>query len=550
MDNARRRAAEAWEWLVAEHPWVFVAAVFVVANLVWVRLDRLPPMWDQSWYLDGGELLYRALNQGGLIGLAKVFTVLNGTKAPLLSLLPVPLYLLFGHSYHVALGVNLVLMTVTSYYVFRLAKALRGRRAGIYAVILLNLLPLVAGLSREFLVETCLTAMVVAWHVYLLESDDLRARGTWWRLGIVLGLGMLTKILFPLYILGGSVYVLWRRVRADRAVRRDLLAVFGATLGTGAVVAATWYARNLRGAISAAANSGFGSVASDYGSRSVLAWQTLSAYWLRVAVDVVSPLLALFLTVVLVAVLVARWRGRLDAPVFRDAGAPRALVWWIAVPFVVLSLGVNKDIRFLAPALPALAILGAAGLDALTLRRSSAWFTGGALLAVFVPYLLGSFAAPAELGGLGPGARSVLLAGTGGYVRAPSAESWPIAEVERAIEAEATNAGLTSPRVTLLFDHPRINVNNLQYQRDFTGGVVVYQSSPYMTPLTDAAGERLVLENSDYLVTKSRDLGPEFVNVLNARIAADVEAGGLGWVEVGRRTLPDGSDLVVWRRRG
>ena len=549
MEIARRCGEWVRQRASGEYPWMLAVAGFVLANMVWLHFDRLPPAWDQSAYLDGGEVLYRALTQGGLLGLLKALTIVNGAKAPLLSLLPLPLYLVFGHTYHVALGVNLVLMAVSSYYVYHLAERFRSRRAGVLAVVILNLFPLVAGLSREFLVETCLMALVLAWHKHLLDSVHYRARGTWLRLGVVLGLGMLVKILFPLYIVGASLWVLWLRIREDRGVRVKLVATLGGLLASGAVVAAVWYARNLRNALATAANSGYGAVASSYGSRSVFAWQTLSSYWLRVASDVVSPVLTLTLVLTALWAFATVVRGRRGL-VFHEGEHLWFLLAWLIVPFVVLSLGVNKDIRFLLPVLPALALLGACGLDALAELRRSAWIAIAVLLGLACGvYAVRSFVAPTAVSSTPTTARTLAFGGVGGYMRAPVAQEWPLAEIDRSIEADAARSGIAEPGVTLLFDQAQINVNNLQYMRTLAGGTATYRTSAYVTPLTDAAGERVVLGLSDYVVTKSGDVGPDFTNVLNRRIAAHVEAGRLAYDELGRAGLPDGSRLVVYRRR-
>ena len=40
--------------------------VFAAATLLWLRLDRAPPNWDDAWYLTNSLTVYDALTQGGL----------------------------------------------------------------------------------------------------------------------------------------------------------------------------------------------------------------------------------------------------------------------------------------------------------------------------------------------------------------------------------------------------------------------------------------------------------------------------------------------------
>ena len=42
--------------------------VFAAATLLWLRLDRAPPNWDDAWYLTNSLTVYDALTQGGILG--------------------------------------------------------------------------------------------------------------------------------------------------------------------------------------------------------------------------------------------------------------------------------------------------------------------------------------------------------------------------------------------------------------------------------------------------------------------------------------------------
>src|SRR5262252_3308469 len=89
-----------------------LGCVFAASTLLWLRLDRVPPNWDDAWYLTNSLTVYDALTQGGIAGyLAKLNTVL-GFKAPFIAALPAPFYLVFGRHWHAAYLVNIVSMWV------------------------------------------------------------------------------------------------------------------------------------------------------------------------------------------------------------------------------------------------------------------------------------------------------------------------------------------------------------------------------------------------------------------------------------------------------
>lgn len=549
METLRHRVARLWAYLVREQPWLFVAVGFAAVSVVWIALDQLPPPWDQAWYLEGSVHLHNALTRGGLPGLATEFTVVNGYKPPLLSLLAVPFYLAFGHSYDVALWVNVALTVVGSYFVFRLTRRLSSSRAGVYAVVVFNLFPMIVGLSREFFVESLLATTVAAWHVYLIESDDLKAERSWRPLGIALGLGMLTKILFPLYIIGGAAYVLWRRIRSDRGITRQLWSIVWRTFALGFAISATWYTLNIRAAFRTAFGSGFGNTASNYGSRDVFAWETLSAYWWEVSADVVSLSLALLLVVVFVGLLVARWRGKLVGPAIARSDARNVLIWWIAVPFVVLTVGVNKDIRFMVPVLPALAVLGGAGIGAMAeMSRPLRWALNSAVAVAVGLSLMGSFLPAKTVASTSRVVRAALLTHDRGQLRAPRADHWPIEELGQAVEADAIERGIAEPTVALLLDHTRINHRTMDYLRVYRGWRGRYRTSDDFSRLTDSTGVPVVVENADYFVVKTGDIGPDFSNILNRIVVAELIEGKLPYEEIWATEAPDGTTLTLYRK--
>lgn len=54
-------------------PWGFwaLAILFMGITLVWLRLNRTPPEWDDSWYLTHSLNMFDALVEGGLQGYAR-----------------------------------------------------------------------------------------------------------------------------------------------------------------------------------------------------------------------------------------------------------------------------------------------------------------------------------------------------------------------------------------------------------------------------------------------------------------------------------------------
>ena len=135
-----------------------VSLFFLVTTGLWVSLDRSPGAWDDAWYLTNSLTLYDTLVDRGFIAYWKKFLGTLQFKAPLIAVLPTPLYRLFGRSSHVAYGVNLAFMVVLFGSVFRFARRYGSTRSGLVAVCVTATMPLLYGLSRQYLVEYGLTA--------------------------------------------------------------------------------------------------------------------------------------------------------------------------------------------------------------------------------------------------------------------------------------------------------------------------------------------------------------------------------------------------------
>ena len=243
-------------------------------------MDFVPPMWDQADYLLHSQYLYHALTERGVSAFYASFLRSLTYKAPLISALPVPFYLIFGNSYKTALLVNLAFMIAGSVFLFKLGERLFGKMEGILAVLILYTFPLIFAMSREFLVEYGLMVIVISWFYFLLKSDSFRERRIAYALGVVLGLGLLMKISFPLYIFAPTLFILASLFREERKVTVALLKNTAIIVGIAVLIAAPWYIRNFESVLNFAIMSGFSERAKEYGTGNVFSLHTILSYWL------------------------------------------------------------------------------------------------------------------------------------------------------------------------------------------------------------------------------------------------------------------------------
>ncbi|MEO7974952.1 MAG: glycosyltransferase family 39 protein, partial [Thermoanaerobaculia bacterium] len=168
-----------------------VVVTFLAATATWIQRDTVPPLWDSAVYLQESAILYHALTRQGVLAFLDAFSHSMGNKAPLIAALPLPLYPLLGESHAAARFVNLAWIVLAAIYIFRIGRKVAGGATGLLAVIVLNTFPLVAAMSRQYLVEYGLMAMVIVWIYYLLRWQSGEATRVPWILGVLLGFGLL-----------------------------------------------------------------------------------------------------------------------------------------------------------------------------------------------------------------------------------------------------------------------------------------------------------------------------------------------------------------------
>jgi hypothetical protein len=156
---------------------------------------------------------------------------------PPLSYLPAALLFL-------ATGPSLTVLRLTVLLQFLLAvwlvydlglRTTRSRQAGFLAAVLVGTLPMTFGWGRMGYAETGMSLLVLL-ALRVLVSCELQRIRDGLRLGLAVGLGMLTKVAFPIFALGPLVWSLCFRVRTRRQ-----LAILGLSAGVAALAISWWY---------------------------------------------------------------------------------------------------------------------------------------------------------------------------------------------------------------------------------------------------------------------------------------------------------------------
>ncbi|SPE39325.1 4-amino-4-deoxy-L-arabinose transferase and related glycosyltransferases of PMT family-like protein (modular protein) [Candidatus Sulfopaludibacter sp. SbA3] len=420
---------------------MFAATLFTIfagVTLVWLRLDRAQPNWDDAWYLANSLTVYDALAHVGIPGYMAKLNSVFGFKAPLIAALPAPFYLIFGRRWHAAFLVNIASMAILFSVLYRICLRWWTSRAAVLTVAITGSMPLLYGLTRWYLVEYPLTALVALAIYILVAPGDPQKPGKALLFGAVCGLGLLLKVSFPVFVLPSFLSVWIRSLKRARFLALALLACMGLAL--------PWYAFHLLPTIANAIMAGFGESARVQGTGPIFTRQAMVTYLSRVAREGVSNYYIWLTMLTLVwTSLHAEGRTFLRSLIRKQ---PVLLFWML--PFALFFFGGNKDVRYIAPILPAFALLAASVLDFAVPRNLVGNGLAGVILLIpFLQMFAISFGIPFPSHDLP-------------YAHRFDRIAWPHSEILQAISARTAVKPGERQLILVGSDRGSFNANNLE----------------------------------------------------------------------------------------
>ena len=235
---------------------IALALLAAAANAIWVFLDHSTPSWDQSSYLTVAITFRDALQNGGPKDLFNAIRDTDPARGPLFTTSILPFMLVFGDGARTGLLPNLVLAPVLYLAAGQIAWIVfRNGAARLLAIVFVATMPLLVGLQHEVLQDFVLLTLTTVSILLLLMGEGFTRRWYCVGLGVAMGLGTLTKVTFPIFVLGPLLVVLIEVAYAHFSARRagergpDLGAT-AVNLGLAAlayvVVIAPWYLTNLQ----------------------------------------------------------------------------------------------------------------------------------------------------------------------------------------------------------------------------------------------------------------------------------------------------------------
>ena len=245
-----------------------------------------------------------------------------------------------------ALYAGTVFLTILLISVYKIGSRW-GESTGLLAAFICSMYPMIFWASRHFSLELPLAAMTALSVWGMLAANCFSGTKNSVVLGIVLGLGMLTKQTFIVYVCGPLGIIIIKMFRGYRGVelKRRMLNALGC-LSVAAFISLIYYRepevfRNML------IRSGFSGAVAE---KNVFSFGHFFYYPL----SLVNTIGAFFTAVLLGAILCA---GRIG----RDL--PALAAWWVLIPLCIFTLTRLKYGEYTVAYLPALALLSAAGIN-------------------------------------------------------------------------------------------------------------------------------------------------------------------------------------------
>jgi 4-amino-4-deoxy-L-arabinose transferase-like glycosyltransferase len=518
--------------------WAALAAV----NVWWLKVDTRPPVYDTASHAMAALQLAEApfLTHPPT---ALKWVLETHPYPPFVYLVSVPFAHLLGPTVDAFLGAHAVFMAILLFATYALGRRLDRPRTGVGAAFLVGMYPILYGLSRHYLLDIPLVAMVTVAICFLVYAENFRRPLPSALFGLSVGLGLLTKWTFAVFI-GAPFLIALVGVLRKGSFKRLWNVLLSVLLGS--LIAGPWYLVHLADLKNFLQIGGvYAALEGDPVVRSLKAWTYYADALLNS--QIFAPFTALF--VVGLALLLVKRRP--------DRSLLYLLVWF-AVPYLIFSGFVNKDIRYLLPCLPAIALMTALGLGQIRSAK-----VRGVIWAAIATYALVQYAGlsfglsyrpwtrfvPAQVS-LHVGATDLALYKEGVHVASPPrAENWLVQDILADMLQDAAEHPHIGKPVSLVVvpNCPFYEPQGFRFHAR-ASHLPVQVASVTGAIARDAASQ---LEVSDYVVTKTGDQGPAWSLQEAAAVTEamhDPESDlAQPFVQIGEYPLPDGSIGRLYR---
>jgi len=530
--------------------WVFLILLLLfiaTTNWLWLILDTQPPWFDQANYLESSCQYVHRLERLDLGGLLKDLIFFNRIRPPLVMLLTTPVYFFNYRNEDLAVMINVLFIVLTFLVIFKLSEDYLEPKVALLSCFILSMYPIIFELTRTYLVDIGLMSVVILSIYLLLKCDGFKSLEYSLLLGVSLGLGMLVKQSYPTFIVAPFICIVWKS-NVIRFIDKDeignLNRITKARLNLlycllmASALTLPWHIPNFRHTLHLLSYTNSAEFVAKYARYCWDIKKFLTYYPTMLMTYGISP----FFTFLFLYSSIFFFRTR----EFGDT--KRVFVWLIVFPLIFFTFSLNKDIRFLVPLLPAVAIITAYGLYLIKNRLIRA-ITIGLIVCVGVfQFFVYSFNVPflhKELPRIILWRKIVVFDPQWWYSKHPQREEWRVEDVLATINKDMKENSKGGATVLILSDHKAYNGNTLNYYSIKERLGLLFRSAAWTDDITT------FMAKENYLYVIYKDVNASDLELYKRRIYrayAYLQEHTQEFMIIDKIRVFDGSHIVVYKR--
>ncbi|MFA5157044.1 MAG: glycosyltransferase family 39 protein [Candidatus Omnitrophota bacterium] len=321
-----------------------------INNYIWLSLNQHPPVDDEAFHLIA-SLRYMDILSNLPAYTFREFVQVDQLYPPLTPLVASLFGLAFGRNTITLIMSNVFFLIGTLISLYLIGIKAGNRKAGLLAALLLCLYPMFFHLSRMFMFSATFCFTVTAGITALYYSEGFRKTGASLLFGLFLGLGLLTKQTYLVFIAGPLLFLVSGSFpNANTVVRKKIVGNLILSIIIGAIMASWWYIPNLTNMLPLAIDSATDPLLVPH-DIPIFSFRSLFFY-LRV---LITEQILLFFFALFVISLYSLSKKKKTELFF-------LCLAWIIVPYIFFTFVKNKFWYYTLPYLPAIALISAYGV--------------------------------------------------------------------------------------------------------------------------------------------------------------------------------------------
>lgn len=519
---------------------------FEINNYIWLKIDTYPLLWDAAAHFFDSLRIFELLKGNGLNFIFKIPEI-NREYPIFVPLITASFYKITGISEDIAVFISgSIFLGILMFSVYGITKNIYNKNSGLLAAFLVAAYPIIFGHSRVFMYDLPLTAMVCLGIYSYQVSDNFRKIGGSIIFGIVLGLGMLTKFTFFVFIASAlSCYLFYEFYMIMHDLikhKKTLLGIlrehsgqirnFLIALIIAIIIALTWYGQNLHYLLDILIT-----IPQVYRVKypPVFSPQSLFFYLFQL----VNIQISFYLFMVFILGLWFFSKLRLKNKLF--------LIYWILIPYFVFTFINYKSTRYTLPYLPAIAIISSIGIFSIKRKILKVILVAFIVFVVTIQFLVYSYGVKYL-----PPLLTFSIYGNPVYLfnqkgcentmeqhRAPLRQDWKTIEILNSISKFMVEPNNRCLNVFIMQDDPRIHSPLLSLA--FLKRIPINLEVGSWQYIADSKADIVITKDSNLLVP------PYFIDKIN-RSVSWFEANIDKFSPVEKINLPDNSNLLIYKR--